>query len=104
MRFKRFNPDFDVWIIQVLKCWLGFPQKQKKQSVHRRRSAVRKKKDVILRKKTEAKDVEGVESEQTILFIFIRTSIRFVKKWKPAIYQTHFPADSIRLAEKCSML
>lgn len=78
MHFEQFNPEFDVWIIQVLKCWLGFPQKQKKQSVHRRRSAVRKKKDVILRKKTEADEVEGVESEQTIVFIFTHTSNRFV--------------------------
>lgn len=40
--FELSNPEFDLWIIRVLKCWLDFPQKQKKQGVHCR-SAVGKK-------------------------------------------------------------
>lgn len=96
----------------MLKCSLGFPQKQKKQNVHRRRCAVRKKKNVILRKKTEANDVEVVERERNHVYFCLHEqqihfeSLKNAKRCKLAIYiyKTHFPKDSIRLGEKCNIL
>lgn len=92
MYFDHFHSEFDVWIIQVLKCSLGFPQKQKKQTVHRRRCAVRKKKDVILRKKTEANDVEVVEREYNHVYFYLHgqqirfESLKNARRCKLAIY------------------
>lgn len=60
--------------------------------MHRRRCAVRKKKDVILRKKTEANDVEVVEREYNRVYFYLHEqqirseSLKNARRCKLAIY------------------